>query len=95
MKLFAWLLLIGGVLVSVTNAFMIIMQAALWLTGHRTSWPPMGLSVFWDTKLNTGWAGLDMLFNENIPTVLMVIAAFSGLLLAILGMKTIDKVNRR
>jgi hypothetical protein len=53
------------------------------------------LSVFWDTKLNTGWAGLDMLFNENIPTVLMVIAAFSGLLLAILGMKTIDKVNRR
>jgi hypothetical protein len=35
-----------------------------------------------------------MLFNANIPTVLMVIAALNGLLLAILGMKTIDKVDR-
>ena len=94
MKLFGWLLLVGGSLMSVANAFMLIMQVALWLTGHRSSWPPMGLSVYWGTKLNTGWAVLDMLFNANIPTVLMVIAALSGLLLAILGMKTIDKVDK-
>ena len=94
MKLFGWLLLVGGSLLLVANAFMLIMQAALWLTGHRSSWPPMGLSAYWGAKLNTGWAVLDMPFNANIPTVLMVIAALSGLLLAILGMKTIDKVDR-
>jgi hypothetical protein len=94
MKLLGWLLLIGGSVLSVTNAFMLVMQAALWLTGHRSSWPPMGLSVYWGAKLNTGWAALDIPFNTNIPTVLMVLAASSGLLLAILGMKIVDKIDR-
>ena len=93
MKLLGWLLLIGGSLLSVMGFFMLVMQIALWLTGG-SSWPPMGLSIFWDAKLNTGWAGLDRLFNSHIPTGLIAIAALIGLGLAILGMKTIDKVHR-
>ena len=54
----------------------------------------MGLSVYWGGKLNTGWAGLDLLFNSQIPTVLMIVAGLIGLLLAILGMKAIDKVDK-
>ena len=56
MKLFGWLLLVGGSLLSVANAFMLIMQAALWLTGHRSSWPPMGLSVLLGRKAQY-WLG--------------------------------------
>ena len=94
MKLFGWLFLVGGSLVSVVSAFMLIMQIGIWLTDRRSSWPPMGLSIFWGAKLHTGWAGVDLLFNSQIPTVLMVIAALNALLLAILGMKTIDKYDK-
>ena len=93
MKLLGWLLLIGGSLLSVMGFFMLVMQIALWLTGG-SSWPPMGLSVFWDVKLKTGWAGLDQLFNSHIPTGLIAIAALIGLGLAFLGMKTIEKIDR-
>jgi len=93
MKVTGWLLFIGGSLLSVINSLMLIMQIVMWLTGGSSSWPPMGLSVFFGEKLNTGWAGFDMLFNARIPTVLMIIAALNGLLLAFLGMKTINNAD--
>jgi hypothetical protein len=88
MKLLGLLLLIGGSLLSVMGFFLLVMQLALWFTGG-SSWPPIGLSIFWGTKLNTGWVGLDRLFNSPIPTGLIAIAGLFGL--AIVGMKTIDK----
>jgi hypothetical protein len=78
MKQFGWLLVIGGSLLVAMNLLMLVMQAELWLTGG-SSWPPMGLSVFWGEKFNTGWAGLDKLFNSHIPAGLIAIAALIGL----------------
>ena len=93
MKLLGLLLLIGGSLLSVMGFFLLVMQVALWFTGG-SSWPPIGLSIFWGTKIDTGWAGLDKLFNSPIPTGLIAIAGVIGLGLAIVGMKTIDKDHR-
>lgn len=93
MKMTGWLLFIGGSLLSVISFLMLIMQILMWLMGGSSSWPPMGLSIFFGGKLNTGWAGFDMIFNAQIPTVLMIIAASNSLLLAFLGMKAINNVD--
>ena len=95
MRLIGWFLFIGGSILSVMNCFMLIMQTELWLMGRSSSWPPMGLGAFfWGDKINTGWAGLDKLFNSHIPTGLIAFGVLIGLGLAILGMKTIDRLNR-
>ena len=94
MKLIGWFLFIGGSILSVMNCFMLSMQTELWLMGRSSSWPPMGLGIlFWGDKLNTGWACLDEVFNSHIPTALIAFAALIGLGLAILGMKTIDRLH--
>ena len=94
MNLFGWILLIGGVVLSVMDLMMLAMQAAMWLTSSRPSWPPMGLSVFWGVTINTGWAGLDKLFNSHITTGLIAIATLIGIGLTILGMKIIERRQR-
>ena len=94
MNLFGWILVIGGSILSVMDFMMLVMQAALWITSSRPSWPPMGLGIFWGETFKTGWAGLDSVFNSHIPTGLIATAALIGLGLVILGIKMIGRKHR-